>query len=108
MSQKVYCIASFEAKEGKEKELLAVLQALEPKTIREDGCIQYLVTKHMAHQNAMGKSYPIVFNEIWESKEAFEFHCNKSYVTNFFKTHCVDTNGLVKDFNVCVYTDEIN
>ena len=52
MSQKIYCIASFEAKEGKEKELLEVLQALEPKTLRED--------------------------------------------------------GLVKNFNVCVYTDEIN
>ena len=52
MSQKVYCIASFEAKETKEQELLELLQGLEPRTRRED--------------------------------------------------------GLVKDFNVCVYTDEIN
>ncbi len=108
MSKKIYCIASFEAKEGKEKELLEVLQSLEPKTIREDGCIQYIVTKQITHPNAAGKSFPIVFNEIWESKEAFELHCNKSYITNFFQNHCVDTNGLVKDFNVCVYTDEIN
>lgn len=108
MSQKIYCIASFEAKEGKEKELLEVLQALEPKTTREDGCLQYIVTKHIYHANAMGKSFPIVFNEIWASKEAFELHCNKSYITEFFQTHCVNKDGLVKDFNVCVYTDELN
>ena len=108
MSKKIYCIASFEAKEGKEKELIEVLQTLEPKTIREDGCIQYLVTKQMSHANANGKSFPIVFNEIWASKEDFENHCNKPYITDFFKNHCIDENGLVKEFNVCVYTDEIN
>lgn len=108
MSKKLYCIASFEAKEGKEQELLETLQALEPLTLREDGCIQYIVTKQIEHPNAMGKSYPIVFNEIWQSKEAFELHCNKPYITNFFETHCVAEDGLVKDFNVCVYTDEIN
>ena len=108
MSQKVYCIASFEAKEGKEKELLKILQGLEPITTREDGCIQYLVTKQFSHPNANGKSFPIVFNEIWESREAFEFHCNKSYISDFFQKQCVDEAGLVKNFNVCVYTDEIN
>ena len=108
MSKKIYCIASFEAKDGKEKELFEVLQSLEPKTTREDGCIQYVVTKKMAHPNAIGHSFPIVFNEIWESKEAFELHCNKPYITNFFQNHCVNSDGLVKDFNVCVYTDEIN
>lgn len=108
MSKKLYCIASFEAKEGKEQELLETLSALEPLTLREDGCIQYIVTKHISHPNATGKSYPIVFNEIWESQEAFELHCNKPYITNFFETHCVSEDGLVKEFNVSVYTDEIN
>ena len=107
MSEKIYCIASFKAKEGKEKELFETLKALEPITHKEEGCIQYTVTKHIEHPNAMGKSYPIVFNEIWASKEAFELHCNKSYITSFFETHCVDKDGLVQDFNVCVYSDEI-
>lgn len=108
MSKKIYCIASFRAKEGKEQELIKTLQALEPLTLREDGCIQYRVTKHIEHPNAMGKSFPIVFNEIWASKEDFELHCNKEYITNFFETHCVDENGLVEEFNVCVYSDEVN
>ncbi|MGA1931784.1 putative quinol monooxygenase [Arcobacter sp. YIC-464] len=108
MSKKVYCIASFKAKEGKEQELIEVLQGLEPQTTREDGCIQYIVTKHFEHPNAMGKSFPIVFNEIWASSEDFELHCQKPYITEFFETHCVNPDGLVEDFNVCVYTDEVN
>jgi len=108
MSKKIYCIASFEAKPTKEKELLEVLQSLESRTLREDGCIQYLVTKQISHPNATGKSFPIVFNEIWASKEDFEKHCNKPYITSFFQNHCISKDGLVKDFSVCVYTDEIN
>lgn len=106
MSKKLYCIASFKPKEGKFEELFKTLQALEPQTLREDGCIQYTVTKHIAHPNAQGTSFPIVFNEIWASKEDFEIHCAKEYIANFFQTHCVDENGFVEDFNVCVYSDE--
>ena len=36
MSKRVYCIASFEAKDGLNEELFKVLQSLEPQTIRED------------------------------------------------------------------------
>lgn len=106
MSKKLYCIASFKAKEGKEKELFQTLQALEPQTLREDGCIQYIVTKHISHPNATGESFPIVFNEIWASKEAFEEHCNKPYIVDFFQTHCLSEDGLVEKYNVCVYGDE--
>lgn len=47
MSQKVYCIAQFEPKAGKAAELFKVLQGLEPNTLREDGCIQYRVTRQI-------------------------------------------------------------
>ncbi len=106
MSKKVYCIASFKPKEGKQVELYEVLRALEPQTLREDGCIQYIVTKHFEHKNAMGSSFPLVFNEIWRSKEAFEAHCEKPYIKAFFEKHCLDEKGLVEDYNVCVYSDE--
>lgn len=45
MSKKVYCIAQFQPKAGREQELFEALQALEPNTLREDGCIQYIVTR---------------------------------------------------------------
>ena len=105
MSKKLYCIASFKAKETKEEELLRTLQTLESQTLREDGCIQYIVTKHIPHPNATGDSFPIVFNEIWASKEAFEDHCNKSYIVDFFQTHCLSEDCLVEKYNVCVYSD---
>ena len=63
MSSKVYCIAQFEPKAGKTAELFKVLQALEPNTLREDGCIQYRVTQHISSPFAQGKSMPIVFKE---------------------------------------------
>ena len=106
MSKKLYCIASFKAKEGKETQLFQILQALEPLTLREDGCIQYIVTKHISHPNAQGESLPIVFNEIWASKEAFEEHCNKPYIVKFFQEQCISSDGLVEKFNICTYTDE--
>ncbi len=108
MSKKIYCIAHFRAKERKEQELLKVLQNLEPLAQREDGCVQYLVTKQMTHPNATGTSFPIIFNEIWDSKESFELHCEKPYIKDFFQTHCVNKDGLVEEFNVCVYSDEVN
>ncbi len=62
--KKVYCVAQFLPKEGKLNELFKVLQSLEPNTIREDGCIQYIVTRHIQTPFAEGDSYPIAFNEI--------------------------------------------
>ncbi len=48
MSKKVYCIAQFQPKEGKLNELFEVFKkSLEPNTLREDGCIQYTVTRHI-------------------------------------------------------------
>lgn len=107
MSKKLYCIASFEPKPGKESELINILKALEPNSLKEDGCIQYIVTKHIRNSFAEGESYPIVFNEIWESVEAFEIHCQRKEITDFFDRHCLDSEGLVKKYNVAVYSDEI-
>ena len=44
MSRQLYCLAQFLPKAGKEKEVFRLLQALEPNTLREDGCISYRVT----------------------------------------------------------------
>lgn len=106
MSQKVYCIAMFKAKANKEKQLFQVLQALEPNSQREDGCIQYTVTRHVKSSFAEGTSFPLVFNEIWENEAAFDAHCQRKEIINFFETQCVAEDGLVEDYNVCVYSDQ--
>ncbi|MGO2307783.1 putative quinol monooxygenase [Vibrio casei] len=96
MSKKVYCVAQFQPKEGKLDELFSVLQALEPNTLREDGCLQYVVTRHRTSPFAGGESYPIAFHEIWESNEAFEAHCQRKEIGDFFQLQCVDETGLVE------------
>lgn len=106
MSSKVYCLAQFQPKPGKEQELFNVLQSLEPNTLREDGCIQYRVTRHIKSPFAEGNSFPIVFNEIWADMNAFEAHCQRQEIVDFFNTYCVADDGLAADWNVCVYSDE--
>ena len=106
MSQKIYCIAMFQPKAGKNNELFKVLQALEPNSQNEEGCIQYLVTRHIDNDFAQGTSYPIVFNEIWRDKAAFEAHCQRPEIVHFFQTQCVAEDGLVAAHNVCVYSDQ--
>lgn len=107
MSKKVYCLAQFRAKEGKETELFAVLQSLESNTLREEGCLQYIVTRHIANPFAPGTTeYPIVFNEIWRDQNHFEAHCARKEIARFFERHCVAPDELVEAYNVTVYTDE--
>lgn len=106
MSNKIYCIANFKPKLGKEEAVFKALQALEPNSHREDGCLQYTVTRHIDHPNARGASYAIVFHEIWASREAFEAHCNRQEIKQFFAEHVEDKDGDIDHANVCVYTDE--
>ena len=106
MSKKVYCIAQFLPKPSKEAELFKVLQGLEANTLREDACLHYRVTRHIPSPFAEGKSFPIVFNEIWADMQSFEAHCQRNEIKDFFQTYCLAETGLAADWNVCVYTDE--
>ncbi len=106
MSKKVYCLAQFLPKEGQELALFQVLQQLEPNTLREDGCLQYRVTRHITSPFAQGTSFPIVFNEIWADMASFEAHCQRAEINNFFEKYCLANDGLAQAWNVCVYSDE--
>jgi len=106
MSQKIYCTASFKPKPGREEALFRALQSLEPNAHREDACLFYTVTRKIDNPFAQGDSYPIVFHEIWANREAFEAHCQRREIREFFATHLEDPDGDIADANVCVYTDE--
>lgn len=106
MSKKLYCIAQFEAKEGKSEVLFETLKALEPDTLREDGCVQYVVTKHTPNPFATGEAYEIVFHEIWADVASFERHCQREAIVAFFERECLSAEGLVKRYNVTTYSDE--
>ncbi|CAH0533270.1 hypothetical protein VST7929_01134 [Vibrio stylophorae] len=106
MSKKVYCVAQFQPKPGQLNALFQVLQALEPNTLREDGCIQYTVTRHIESPFAGGESYPIAFHEIWADNASFEAHCQRKEIKHFFESQCIADTGLVDKWNVCIYSDE--
>jgi len=106
MSKIIYCIAQFTPKVGKFDELFEKLKALEPDTLREDGCLRYRVTKYIANLYATGESMPIVFNEAWASVEDFERHCQRDAIVEFFENECLLDDGLVAQYNVAVYSDE--
>ncbi|GGO81481.1 antibiotic biosynthesis monooxygenase [Marinobacterium nitratireducens] len=106
MSSLVYCTAQFKPRPGRERELFATLQSLEPNTLREDGCIQYRVTRKIDSAFAAGQSFPIVFHEIWRDMTAFEQHCQRDEIVDFFQRCCEAPDGLAEDWNVCVYSDE--
>jgi hypothetical protein len=40
------------------------------------------------------------------NRAAFEVHCQRREVREFFATHLEDPEGDIADANVCVYTDE--
>jgi len=106
MSKKIYCVAQFKPKPGKEKELFEVLQRLEPNSLREDGCIRYVLTRQTKSPFAEGQSYPIAFNEEWVDLASYEAHCQRAEIKDFFARYCTAEDGLAEAWNVCIYTDE--
>ena len=106
MSSKVYVLAQFKAKKGKESELFEVLKALEPDSLREEGCIQYILTRQINHPSATRTDYSIVFNEIWANSESWAAHGRRLQIQTFFETHVQAETGLVEDAIVTAYSDE--
>ncbi|EWG98000.1 hypothetical protein Q427_32930 [Halomonas sp. BC04] len=72
----------------------------------EDACLLYTVTRQIDSPFAQGESFPIVFHEIWANREAFEAHCQRSEIQQFFQSQVESPDGDVEAANVCVYTDE--
>ncbi len=106
MTDRVYVLAQFKPKAGKEAELFEVLKALEPDSYREEGCIQYMLTRQIEHPSATNNEYTIVFNEIWEDAEAWSAHGRRQQIQHFFETQVKAETGLVADAIVTAYSDE--
>ncbi|WP_394200544.1 putative quinol monooxygenase [Shewanella waksmanii] len=106
MSSRVFVLAQFKPKPGKEAELFEVLKALEPDSLREQGCLQYILTRQIDHPSATRNEYPIVFNEIWTDGESWAAHGRRQQIQHFFNSQVVAEDGLVADAIVTAYSDE--
>jgi len=96
----IYCIAEFEAKEGRADELFNALKQLEKETRVEQGCIQYIVMRKILNNYAKGDHKGIIFNEIWETEQDFNAHNESNHVQKFFKEQCLNENGSTLSWNV--------
>ncbi len=109
MSQKIYCIAEFQPKSGKEQELFELIMSLESRTLREDGCIRYCVTRQIARPNTeySPSLYSIVINEEFTNIEAFNKHGNMWYIKDFFDKYIANPEtSIAINSNVRIFTDE--
>lgn len=106
MTSRVYVLAQFKPKEGKEAALFEMLKALEPDAYREEGCVQYRVTRQIDHPSATRNDYPLVFNEIWRDADAWAAHGRRKQIQNFFESQVQADTGMVEDALVTAYTDE--
>lgn len=106
MSSRIFVIAQFRPKVGKEAQLFEVLKALEPDALREQGCIQYILTRQIDHPSATRTDYPIMFNEIWMDAASWAAHGRRKQIQHFFDTQVAAADGLVDDAIVTAYSDE--
>ena len=44
--------------------------------------------------------------EIWREEAAFNAHCQRQEIVDFFAKYCEEEDGLIERWNVCVYSDE--
>jgi quinol monooxygenase YgiN len=99
----VYCIAEFEAKEGREEDLFSALQGLEEETHKEKGCVFYKVMRKIENEFAGGEALGIIVNETWESAKDFSTHNQNKHIGDFFQKECLDPNGSAKNWNVNLF-----
>ncbi len=76
MENELICVATFVARQDKEKELFELLFSLIEPTRKESGCISYEL-----HQS-LDDSSIFTLIEKFVDKESFEFHSNQPYLLN--------------------------
>ena len=108
MSDHVFVVSEWLAKENCEQELLRQFKKLLSLTLeKEQGCLQAHVTQQIEHPGAPGKSkYKIVLHQQYENQEAFDLHCSSHYVATFFNTYIDNSEtGLVSEWCCRLFTD---
>jgi quinol monooxygenase YgiN len=101
MSNHVFVVSEWLAKENHEQRLFGLFKELLAKTLaQESGCIRAHATQQIAHLGAPGKSkYTIVLLQEYVSMEAFDMHCKANYVTEFFATYITNNDtSIVEDW----------
>jgi quinol monooxygenase YgiN len=109
MSEHVFVVSEWLAKENHEQNLLKLFKNLMATTAKqESGCIRAHATRQISHPGSPGKSkYTIILLQEYTNVQAFDLHCKAAYVTDFFKTY-VDNKktGIVEDWRCRLFSEE--
>lgn len=100
MTGHVFVISEWLPKECCEEELLKHFKTLMATTLEnESGCIRAHAMRQISHPGSPGKSkYKIVLLQEYMNIKAFDIHCNKNYVIEFFKNYVEnEKTSLVKE-----------
>lgn len=103
MSKHVIVISEWLPKENCEQDLLEIFHDLARKTLEaEKGCIQYNVSKQMAHPSTTEpRDFKIMLMEEFQSIEDFEKHCEAPYVAALFNKLFANKNTSLVDNYEC-------
>lgn len=108
MSNHVFIVSEWLAKEGHEAELYEQFKKLLGHSLKsEAGCLNARVTRQVEHPGAPTKSkYSIVLLQEYADVEAFNFHCNTDYVAHFFKTYIENQEtAIVEDWRCRLFSE---
>lgn len=106
MSNSVFVVSEWLAKEGCQAELWAHLQKVMASTAQEDGCVRAHATQQISHPGSLGQSkFTIVLLQEYVDVQAFDVHCAADYVTDFFDIYVNNPQtAIVKDWQCRLFS----
>jgi quinol monooxygenase YgiN len=109
MSEHVFVVSEWLAKESHENALKAQFKKLLAHTLKhEPDCVSARVTHQVAHPGSPTQSkFTIVLMQEYINIEAFDNHCSKDYVSDFFKIYIEhEKTGIVEDWQCRLFTED--
>ncbi|HEV2613839.1 MAG TPA: antibiotic biosynthesis monooxygenase [Gammaproteobacteria bacterium] len=108
MSNPVFVVSEWLAKEGKDAELWDVLNGLMVLSRQEKGCVRAHATRQISHPGSPSTSkYTIVLLQEYNDIAAFDAHCAADYVTNAFKQFIENKDtAIVEDWQCRLFSEE--
>lgn len=109
MSSKYIVVSEWLPKKHHEEALFSHFKALARTTLeKESGCLQYLVTRQMAHPKATGESkFNILLIQEYDSIHSFDSHCSSAHVLEFAQKHLAHTDtGLVDHWRCRMFSED--
>jgi len=109
MSGPVFVVSEWLPRENCDEELWKHCKHLMAATKKnESGCIRAHATRQISHPGSPGKSkYKIILLQEYADIKAFDIHCSKNYVTEFFKKYVEnEKTSLVKEWTCRLFSEQ--